>query len=91
MNMKLDVKAIKHVGEGVYDFVVDTTDHAMEKMGDISIFDLAMMKICLVCFGITLATMFTDFFKKLSPAIKILFVVSYVYLIWKFFFEDDED
>ncbi len=53
--------------------------------------DFAALKLCLVSLGLLLGSTFSNFFKKLSPLIKAVFIISYAFLIWRIFFEPQED
>ena len=65
-------------------------DFAMDSLQLFTITDMAMFKIFLISFGILLGITFTKFFKAMSPIVKILFVASYAYIVWKVFVEDED-
>lgn len=54
-----------------------------------SILDFAIFKTCLVCFGAFIATVFSKQAKKFKFLLFIGFLASWVYLIWRLFFQDD--
>lgn len=63
----------------------------MKRAETFEVEDFAALKICLVSFGLLLGSTFSKFFKRLSPLIKVVFVLSYVFLIWRIFFQPQED
>lgn len=63
----------------------------MKRAKTFEIEDFAALKVCLFSFGLLLGSSFSKFFKRLSPLIKAMFVLSYVFLIWRIFFQAQED
>lgn len=61
-----------------------------KRMQTLNLFDFAVEKIGLICFGAFLATFFSKTIKKLRGIFFIAMMVSWVYFIWKIFFLDDK-
>lgn len=66
------------------------TDLAMDKAHGFSIFDFAVLKVCLLSLGLWLGACFAKFFKKFRGALFVLFAASWMYLFWRIFFEDED-
>ncbi len=54
-----------------------------------SVLDWAIFKTCLVSLGLMIGTWFARLFKKLAPLVALVFIVSWVYLVWRIFFEEE--
>lgn len=63
--------------------------YLLTKARTFSVLDFAVFKTCLVCFGAFLATLFSKQAKKFKFLLFIGFLASWVYLIWRIFFQDD--
>lgn len=63
---------------------------AMTRLQEFSVLDVGIFKICLICFGILLGAYNAKFAKKTSPVLIGIFIASYIYLIFKFFFSKED-
>lgn len=64
--------------------------YLMKKVQTFSVFDFAVFKMCLICFGGWLATTFIKNAKKWKLVLLIGFLASWVYLIWRLFIQQDD-
>ena len=53
-----------------------------------TLFDWAILKTCLISFGLLLGAAFSRFFKKLVPVLAIVFLASWAYALWRLFYDD---
>lgn len=51
--------------------------------------DFALVKLCLLSFGLWIGTKFSDFLKKFRIIIFITFITSAIYILWRIFVCDD--
>lgn len=65
-------------------------EFAMEKARSFNVFDFAMLKICLLSLGLWLGARFSRFFGKFKGILFLGFILSYVFLIWRIFFQEDD-
>ncbi len=56
-----------------------------------SILDWAIFKTCLITLGLMIGTWFARLFKKLAPLVALLFIASWIYLVWRIFLGEDID
>lgn len=61
----------------------------LSRASKFSVLDWAILKTCLVTFGLMIGTWFARLFKKLAPLVALVFFVSWIYLIWRVFFDED--
>ncbi|WP_248477867.1 permease of phosphate ABC transporter [Tepidibacter aestuarii] len=50
-----------------------------------TIFDYSLLKICLISLGILLGVSFSQFFSKYLSIIGIIFIISYILILYKTF------
>lgn len=65
-------------------------DHSMTKARGFSVFDFAMLKICLLSLGLFLGSCFASFFKRFRAALFVLFAASWLFMLWRIFFDDED-
>lgn len=65
-------------------------EYVMNKAQKFNILDFTMFKVCLLSFGLWLGARFSKFFRKYKGILLFSFLVSYIFLIWRIFFYDDE-
>ena len=68
-------------------FVNTTT----EKIRGFSLIEFFIYETCLLSFGLWLGTCFSKFFKKFRAIIFAAFAATWLYLLWRVFFDEDED
>ena len=64
-------------------------DFIMDKVQAFTVFDFAIFKTCLFSLGLLFGALFSEKIKKFAPVVVIITIVSYIYLIYKVFFEKD--
>ena len=74
--------AAKFLKEGVINNAINAT---------FSVLDFAIFKVCLICFGAWLASLFSKAAQKLKPLFLIGFLATWFYLIWRIFFCETDD
>lgn len=62
----------------------------VEKARGFNVFDFAVLKLCLLSIGLWLGSTFFKFFRRFKGIIALSFVVSYIFLIWRIFFRDQD-
>lgn len=67
------------------------TDFAITKAHSFSVLDYAVFKVCLLSLGLWLGSCFSRFFKKFRVALFVAFTASWLYMLWRVFFDCDED
>ena len=67
------------------------TDYAVSKARGFSLFDFAIFEACLLSLGPWLGTCFSKLFKKFRGVLFMLFAASWLYLLWRIVFDEDED
>lgn len=65
-------------------------EFAMKKAHGFSVLDFAMLKICLISLGLWLGARFSGFFRRFKGVLFLGFILSYVFLIWRIFFLEDD-
>lgn len=82
--------------ENVIRYAQDTSDFfcsfvkfVIARTHDFSLFDFAVLKLCLVSFGLYLGSKFANFFKKFHFIIFISFILSTIYMLWRVFMRKD--
>lgn len=65
-------------------------DYSAERARGFSILDFAVLKLCLVTFGVWLGSQFSKLFGKFRHVIFATFILSWVYLIWRIFLRDED-
>lgn len=68
----------------------DAVHYSVERAREFGFFEFAMFKLCLLSLGLWLGSLFASFFKRFRVVLFIGFVASYIYLIWRLFFRDDD-
>ncbi len=63
----------------------------LSRAAKFSAVDWAIFKTCLVTFGLMIGAWFARLFKKLAPLMALVFIVSWVYLVWRIFFDEDTE
>lgn len=66
------------------------TNHAVEKAHGFSLFDFAIFETCLLSLGLWLGTCFSKCFKKLRTLFFVAFAASWLYMLWRIFFDEEE-
>lgn len=61
----------------------------LARVRDFSLFDFALMKLCLVSFGLYVGSKFSEFFKKFRVFLFISFIISSFYMLWRVFIRRD--
>jgi hypothetical protein len=78
----------------VYDGYVQVRDFMMRRAARFTVLDWALLKTCLVSFGVLISVAFSKFFRRLKPLWVALFVLSWMWLMWRLVVdvceEDDE-
>lgn len=64
-------------------------DFAMERVKFFNVFDFAMLKVCLLSIGMLLGAFYSKHIKKSAFFIIIIALCSYIYLIYKLFYDDE--
>lgn len=59
-------------------------DCAMEKFKTFDVVDMGILKVCLISFGILVGVLGEAKLRKSVPAIIMIFIASYVYIMYKF-------
>lgn len=65
------------------------TAFMLNRAAQFNMVDWAVFKTCLVSFGLMIGALFAKLFKKLAPLVALVFVASWVYLVWRIFFDED--
>ncbi len=63
----------------------------LERSRGFSLLDFAVLKVCLISFGIWLGAQFSKFFKRFRVFVFLGFIASYIYLIWRLFLRSTDD
>lgn len=63
--------------------------YLVERARSFSILDFAMFKVCLLSVGLLLGTVFSKFFSKFKMLILTGFLVSWAYMFWRIFRDDN--
>lgn len=63
--------------------------YLLAKARTFSVLDFAVFKTCLICFGAWLAATFSKKAKQIKFLLLLGFLVSWAYMIWRIFFQDD--
>lgn len=61
----------------------------LSRAAKFSVVDWAIFKTCLVTFGLMIGAWFARLFKKLAPLVALVFIASWVYMVWRIFFDED--
>lgn len=64
-------------------------DYSVERAKDFSMIDFAVFKVCLLTLGLWLGACFSKFFKKFRGLLFVCFTASWIYLVWRVFFDDE--
>lgn len=70
--------------------VQDIADKCMDKAKSFDILDFAIFKVCLFSFGAFLGARFSKFSKKFEFVVILTFLLSWSYLIYRIFFQSDD-
>lgn len=62
-----------------------------EKIRGFSLIEFFIYETCLLSFGLWLGTCFSKFFKKFRAIIFAAFAATWLYLLWRVFFDENED
>lgn len=68
----------------------DFIQYLVERARGFSVFDFAMLKLCLLSLGLWLGAQFANLFKRVRVFVFLGFVASYIYLIWRIFLRNDQ-
>lgn len=60
-------------------------DCLMKRYREFTVMDVAAFKMCLLSLGVLAGTYLSRFFKKLAPVMWLLFLVSYIFVIYRLF------
>lgn len=60
-------------------------EYSLNIIRNLTIFDFAIVKVCLVSIGILIGVKFNSNIKKSTPFIGLIAITSYIYLMSKFF------
>ena len=63
---------------------------AVDKARGFSILDFAVFETCLLSLGLWLGTCFSKCFKKLRTLFFVAFAASWLYMLWRVFFDDED-
>ncbi|MFV0497312.1 MAG: hypothetical protein ACK5L0_03950 [Candidatus Fimivivens sp.] len=63
----------------------------LRRATEFSIVDWAIFKTCLITFGLMIGAWFARLFKKLAPLLVLVFIISWLYMVWRVFLEEDFD
>ena len=66
------------------------TNHAVEKAHGFSLFDFAIFETCLLSLGLWLGACFSKCFKKIRTVLFVAFAASWLYMLWRVFFDDED-
>ncbi len=66
--------------------ITTITDYSLSIIRSLTIFDFAIVKVCLVSIGVLIGYKFNSNIKKATPFILVTAITSYVYLMYTFFF-----
>lgn len=66
-------------------------DFMISRVTAFSIFDWGIFKICLISFGVLLGTLYNKLFKKLAPLVAVVFIATWVYMLWRVLFCECDD
>ncbi len=69
----------------------ELTAFMLSRAAHFSVLDWAIFKTCLVTLGLMIGTWFARLFKKLAPLVALVFIASWVYLVWRIFLGEDID
>ncbi|MDO5141771.1 MAG: hypothetical protein Q4D31_01990 [Eubacteriales bacterium] len=93
----IDREALRARAEQMLDYANDArvqaghwVDHAATRAQGFSLFDLAIVKLCLLSFGLWLGACFSKFFKKFRGLLFVAFTAGWLYLFWRVFFDHDD-
>ncbi len=67
------------------------TAFLLSRAAHFSVLDWAIFKTCLVTLGLMIGTWFARLFKKLAPLVALLFIASWIYLVWRIFLGEEID
>lgn len=68
----------------------DVINYSVERARDFGVLEFAMLKVCLLSFGLWVGSLFASFFKRFRWVLFIGFMVSSLYLIWHLFFRNED-
>ncbi len=71
------------------DYIVSLIKFVVARAKDFSALDFALLKLCLVSFGLYIGSKFAEFFKKFRFVLLISFFISYIYMLWRIFIRED--
>ncbi len=63
----------------------------MGRAAHFSVLDWAIFKTCLITLGLMIGTWFARLFKKLAPLVALIFILSWIYLVWRIFMGEELD
>ena len=64
--------------------------HYADEARGFSILDFAVFETCLLSLGLWLGTCFSKCFKKLRTLFFVAFAASWLYMLWRIFFDEEE-
>lgn len=74
-----------------YDSANRWTKYMVSKAQSFSVFDFAVLKICLLSFGLWVGSCFAKFFKKFRGMLFIAFAAAWGYLFWRVFVDGEDE
>ncbi len=77
--------------EKVSMFYAVTVDSIMDRVKNFTVFDFAIMKICLSFTGMIIGVIFSKNLKKCLPFLTIVAIASYGYMLFKMFIEKEKN
>lgn len=63
----------------------------LKRAAQFSLVDWIVLKGCLVSFGLMIGGLFAKLFKKLAPLMALIFFISWAYLVWRIFFDEETE
>lgn len=81
----------KGINNPCYEKLNKLVGFMLKSVAHFDIFDWAILKTCLVSFGILIGSMFAKIFKKLAPLMAIIVLASWAYIAWRIFFIEDNE
>lgn len=63
---------------------------SMEEVRNFSVLDFGIFKLCLLSLGLWLGTLWNKLLKHCRPLLFLGFAISWLYLIWRIFFKDED-
>ncbi len=94
----IDRDALRNRAEDLLHTAGDACDHAgrfmnftADRIRGFSLIEFFIYETCLLSFGLWLGTCFSKFFKKFRAVIFAAFAASWLYLVWRVCFDEDNE